>query len=78
MCQTELCLCLIVTISRDDCQNIPLVMHIHKVDMAVTLRFIAIPIKNTLGKCVYIQISDDSCDAYVSEFPNLNEGNLID
>ena len=51
-----------------------LAMHMHKVDMAVTLPFVAIPIKNILGKCVFIQISDDPRNAYVSEFPNLSEG----
>lgn len=50
-----------------------LAVHIHKVDMTVTLPFIAMPVKNIISKCVFIQFPDDSY-AYVSEFPNMNEG----
>lgn len=45
-----------------------LAVHMHRIDMTVMLPFIAIPIKNILSKCVFIQISDDPNYAHISEF----------
>lgn len=54
-----------------------LAVHMHRIDMTVMLPFIAIPIKNILSKCVFIQISDDPNYAHISEFPNMNDHTSI-